>query len=416
MPNINQDNKFNGQLAYGLIRPSTNIFEPMAKAVSNFGALADKQEQKERKSLDFNQRQNRIRQKIEDNSKLAKMFTSGSDFDSFVKDNGAFNTPSVTKIARDFSDKNKTMLNNNELKIQWSNLSSNPKFKKADGGFDFDGATNHIARKLRRGEIDPLLASKLIDGLHKQGSVGIYAPRKAKEASVSNNIKLVENGKSKLLAKAFKISDAKKQQETIAEIEGVHDLKSLGVLGGKIQQYNTDVSISVDKKKTSQKYANQVGNFLATSNRLENLIDNYNPKFTGMIDTRLENALQNTDLADPNYTAYKKQMGTIFLDFKELNNMGASFTESEQKMIRNAMPNLGSSDAEFKRDMIEFTKIIRDKVKSKILSLDSANYSTGELSKVVDFYDGLVKKAEDKFGSKEKKNNSSNNLVPTQEF
>ena len=307
-------------------------------------------------------------------------------------------------------------MSNDEMIQQWSSLSANPKFKKSDGGFDFDGATNYIARKLRRGEIEPLLASKLIDGLHKQGGVGIYAKPKVK---VPTTNKLVEKGKAKLLEKALKISDPKKQREAIANIEKVSDLKSLGVLGGMIQQYDTDASISVDKKKASQKYANQVGNFLATSHRLENLIDNYNPKFTGMVDTALENTLQGTNWADPNYTAYKKQMGSVFLDFKELNNMGANFTKSEQEMMRNAMPTLDSSDAEYRRDMIEFTKLIRDKVKSKIIALDSANYNTGELKKVTDYYDNLVKKAEAKFGEKAKQqtetNKNSENSKPTED-
>ena len=406
MPNRDQGNKFDSQLAYGLMKPSTNIFQPIAEAVSNVGTLVDTQKKKEKNTLEFNQRQKRIKEKIEDNFKLAKMFNAGADFDAFVEENGAFSTPSVTKIARDFSDKNKTMLNNDELKSQWTSLSANPKFKKIDGTFDFDGATAHISRKLRRNEIDPSLAAKLIDGLHKQGGVGIYAQTKVKKDNVPTN-KLVESGKAKLLAKALKITDAQKQAEAIAEIEEVSDLKSLGVLAGTIQQYDTDASISIDKKKASQKYANQVGNFLATSNRLENLIENYNPEFTGMMDTMQENALQGTDLADPNYTAYKKQLGTVFLDFKELNNMGASFTESEQKMMRNAMPNLNSSDDEYRRDMIEFTKVIRDKVKSKIIALDSANYSTGELGKVIDFYDGLVNKAESKFGKNNTKDSKT---------
>jgi predicted ribonuclease YlaK len=135
-----------------------------------------------------------------------------------------------------------------------------------------------------------------------------------------------------------------------------------------------------------------------------------------MLDTAQENLLQGTDFADPNYTAYKKQMGTVFLDFKELNNMGASFTESEQQMMRNAMPNLDSSDAEYKRDMVEFTKVIRDKVKSKIMALDSANYNTGELKKVTDYYDGLVKKAEAKFGAEQQQsNNDSSTNAPTED-
>ncbi|SFV70890.1 hypothetical protein MNB_SV-13-130 [hydrothermal vent metagenome] len=413
MPNREQGNEFNSTLAYSLMKPSTNIFDPIAKTVSNLGTLADKQEAKEKSSLEFNQRQGRIKQKIEDNSKLAKMFNSGLDFNSFTKEHGEFSTPSVAKIARDFSDKNKSMMNNDELKIQWSSLSANPKFKKAEGTFDFAEATNHVARKLRRGEIEPLLASKLIDGLHKQGGYGIYSVPKAPKSK-----KLVESGKAKLLAKAFKIKDPQKQKEAIAQIENVNDLAGLGALGAMVQQYDTDASITLDKKKASQKYANQVGNFLSTSNRLESLIDNYSPEFTGMLDTAQENALQGTNFADPNYTAYKKQMGTVFLDFKELNNMGASFTESEQKMMRNAMPNLDSSDDEYKRDMIEFTKVIRDKVKSKIIALDSANYNTGELKKVTDYYDNLVKKAEAKFGAK--KNNSTSDskqtLKPTQIF
>lgn len=421
MPNRNQGNKFNSNLFLGLMKPSVNIFEPVAKAVSAFGELADSQEQKENKALEFNQRQSRIKEKIKDNAKLAKMFNYGGDFESFVQEHGAFATPSVAKIARDFSDKNKTMMSNDELKKQWSSLSANPKFKKPNGLFDFEGATNHIAKKLRRGEIDPLLAAKLTDGLHKQGSVGIYAKPKEVKPFASKDSKpnkLVESGKAKLLAKALKISDPQKQQKAIEKIGEVQDMTALGALGGLIQKYDTDAAISVDKKKASQKYATQVGNFLATSNRLESLIDNYDPEFTGMLDTAQENALQGTDFADPNYTAYKKQMGTVFLDFKELNNMGASFTESEQKMMRNAMPNLDSSDAEYKRDMIEFTKVIRDKVKSKIVALDSANYNTGELKKVIDYYDNLVKKAEAKFGAnnKSKEPQKTQMLIPSEIF
>ena len=405
MANRREDNKFDSSLAYGLIKPNVNIFEPVSTALKGFGQLADKQEVKEKKALEFNQRQERISKKIKDNSKLAKMFNSGVDFDSFVAEHGEFATPSVTKIARDFSDKNKTMLDNKELKTQWGSLQANPKFKKADGSFDFDGATNFIARKLRRGEIDPLLSAKLIDGLHKQGGVGIYARSKVTiPANKVTDKKLVESGKAKLLAKALKIKDPAKQAKAIAKIGEVDNLSALGALGGIIQQFDTETSIS-------QKYANQVGNFLATSNRLESLIDNYNPEFTGMLDTAQENALQNTNFANPNYTAYKKQMGNVFLDFKELNNMGASFTNSEQEMMRNAMPNLNSSDDEYKRDMIDFTKLIRDKVKSKIIALDSAHYNTGKLKKVTDYYDGLVKKAEEKFGDKKTREDDSNGIV-----
>ena len=405
MPNRNQDDHFNSQIAYSLIsKPTPNIFAPVAQTFSNMGALVDKQETKEKSDTEFRQKQERIQQKIADNAKLAKMFNSGANFDSFIKEYGEFATPSVAKIARDFSDKNKSLLSNDELKLQWASLSSNPRFKKADGSFDYDKATNFISRKLRRGEIDPLLSAKLIDGLHRQGGVGIYATHPVKK--VASNNKLVESGKAKLLAKALKISDPKKQKEAVAKIDKVTNLEELGALGGMIQQYDTDASISVDKKKASQKYAVQVGNFLSTSKRLESLIDDYNPEFTGMLDTAQENALQGTNFADPNYTAYKKQMGNVFLDFKELNNMGANFTKSEQEMMRNAMPNLNSSDSEYKRDMINFTKLIRDKVKSKIIALDSANYNTGELKKVIDYYDNLVKKAEDKFGDKKNKNSS----------
>ena len=90
MQNKNQDNKFDSRLAYGLMKPTPNIFAPVAKAFSNVGTLIDKQEKKEKSNVEFNQRQERINQKIQDNSKLAKMFNSGSDFDSFVKENGDF--------------------------------------------------------------------------------------------------------------------------------------------------------------------------------------------------------------------------------------------------------------------------------------------------------------------------------------
>lgn len=49
MPNRDQGNKFDSQLAYGLMKPSTNIFQPIAEAVSNVGTLVDTQKKKEKK-------------------------------------------------------------------------------------------------------------------------------------------------------------------------------------------------------------------------------------------------------------------------------------------------------------------------------------------------------------------------------
>jgi hypothetical protein len=242
--------------------------------------------------------------------------------------------------------------------------------------------------------------------MHHTGGYGIYAKKPIASAVGGNSRsgkvaedKLLIEGKKALLKRAMKITDPIKQRETIANIGKVGSMEDLGVLGGIIQEADTQARITIDKKKASQKYADQVGNFLASSQQLEGLINDYNPEFTGMLDTAQENTLQGTDFADPNYTAYKKKLGNIFLDFKTLNNMGANFTKSEQEMMRNAMPNLNSSDAEYGRDMIEFTKLLRNKVNSKIRGLKLGNYETGELKKVTDYYDELAKKAEAKFGN-----------------
>jgi len=423
------NNQFSAGIASLVSQPS-HEFEALGTGLQNFGKGVDNQERKEKerekfdfekqvalkedakKDLDFTVKYDRIKEKVGDNHKLASFLSSGKSFEEFTEENGTFSTPTATKTAIDFADKKKSMLNADERKKQWAYLSSNPAYM-TDGVFDYGKATEAMSKKIRRGEVDSVVGAKLLDGLHKVGGYGVYAntPTNVKTESTNptQNDKLLNSGKAALLKKALKIQDPKKQQEAISSIDSVSSMEELGALGAMVQESGTEASFSVDKKKASQKYAVSVGQFLSTSKRLDALIDDYNPEFTGMLDTAQENALQGTDLADPNYTAYQKNMGNVFLDFKELNNMGASFTESEQKMMRNAMPNLNSSDAEYQRDLVEFTKLIRDKVKSKIISLDSANYATGELSKVTDYYDNLVKRAETKF------NKNSQSPEPTTE-
>ena len=214
----NFNNQFSPTLAHSLlVTPKSNPLTEVSKAFKDFGVIADNHNKKiynfdrariessqkdalfdydfgrkpiedKQKDLSFQVKHDRIKSKVSDNSKLAKLMNSGLDYETFVKDNGEFENPTTIQNARNFSNKNKSLMNESDMNNQWLKISTNKDFFNSDNTFDYSKATKHVSDKVLRGDISQELGIKVIDGLHKHGKQGIYKPLENKTKEFNNYV------------------------------------------------------------------------------------------------------------------------------------------------------------------------------------------------------------------------------------
>jgi len=165
-----------------------------------------------------------------------------------------------------------------------------------------------------------------------------------------------------------------------------------------------------DQKKAKQKYAAQVGDFHASLDNIDYLVDEFSDDYVGYGDTAVHNMGRVFNTSNPKQSQYKKRFSTLLPNFKELENMGASFTASEQTMLKNIMPEIDSGDTLYRADLVNFVEVLRNKVAGKLNALEDGDYRTGELRKIIGRYDKTLARAKAKFG----KNFSENNELDEQ--
>ena len=166
-----------------------------------------------------------------------------------------------------------------------------------------------------------------------------------------------------------------------------------------------NMKAEIDRKKAKQKYAVQVGEFSSSLDNLDYLVDEFSDDYVGYGDTVAHNTGRVFNISDPKQSQYKKRFGTLLPNFKELENMGASFTASEQTMLKNIMPEIDSGDTLYRADLVNFVEVLRNKVAGKLNALEDGDYRTGELRKIIGRYDRTLARAKAKFGEDFSENN-----------
>ena len=225
-----KENQFSTGIASLMFTPTKNIGEVVGDGLKGFGLLADNhrakvqkeeafnfnmQQQKvkadqnnklfdytmkrkpiedNQKDLDFTVRHDRIKEKVGDNHRLAKLMSSGLDYKTFTSKYGEFSTPTAIKYAKDFTNKNKKLMSESLQQEQWNKVINDERFLNSDKSFNFEKATNHVASRIRKGLTPPHIGIAIIDGLHQKGGYGIYSKPKAR-ISQPKEITLYEYGK-----------------------------------------------------------------------------------------------------------------------------------------------------------------------------------------------------------------------------
>jgi len=440
------DNKFDTKLGVALATsPSPNIFQPIANAVSNVGILIDNQEKKENKrkeikhnifmdnsnmelkkislfdgllsssqdrelkdkaekrtNNDYMLRNKKIKEKINDNSKLAKFLTSGKDFKSFTKEHGDFSSPAITKTAMDFSNKNKTMINKQKYDTQFSILATDSRFIN-DGIFDAKKATDFMAKKIRRGEADPIFGASLIDGLHKASGYGIYAKPKSE---IKQSYAPTEASKA-YRENLASISDATKRSEWRKKHPFINFRK----------EYNEQKKMSSGVSSTN--LINTTIKDFSNEYKIKDLAnyDFYNGILKGDVPTsrieEIKRIMANSKQAqvlDAQMSKKANELGIIrgqainFGRYADSDNVDTNFLKSKVDEIKTYIPGLEYSDKEieneeFRRDFLNITSTLLKlqsglTVSDKELTRFEQSMGTLERNKNTNFI-GVKKKLED---------------------
>jgi hypothetical protein len=198
--------------------------------------------------------------------------------------------------------------------------------------------------------------------------------------------------KKTLIRDARKIKDPKKRAEAYAIIRNGGDLSEIS---DKVAAIASDVSLTLDHKKAKEKNAIKIAEAQSTFEVFDRLIENYDKDYIGPYDNRKASVTGMFDATtNPKQQAYKTDLGRLTLVAKKLENMGASFTKSEQEMMQRAMPNPDMSESTYKAQLATYIRTMRDFAKNKLSALDSANYDTGKLNSFIEKMDETVAKAE----------------------
>lgn len=288
------------------------------------------------------------------------------------------------------------------LKINWGSYLSREKAKAQD--YDINAA-----KEQTRKEFVPLKVAyekKRVDAYGKPKKTtaqldfeyGVehpdFAKRQEKRREVESTSTLSKKDKqfrTTLLRDARKIKDPLKRKEAYALIRGGGDLSDIS---DKVATIANDVAVTLDHKKAREQNAIKVADAQSTFDVFDRLIDNYDDSYVGAVDNRLADVTGVFEATtDPKQQAYKTDLGRLTLVAKKLENMGASFTKSEQEMMQKAMPNPNMSESSYKAQLASYVTTMRDIAKNKLLALDAANYDTGKLKTFIEKMDKTAEKA-----------------------
>lgn len=154
----------------------------------------------------------------------------------------------------------------------------------------------------------------------------------------------------------------------------------------------------LDKTKVAQQTVKALDNANGIAPIIERLIDNHDTLYTGPADTAAHWVGKYTPIGSDKMAQYKQDLTNITMFNKELANLGAALTPNEQALLQETLPDPTLDDNIYKSRLLNYTKTMRDIVRSKVDASDLAGYKTKDLSKIADKYDSLYQKAETRFG------------------
>ena len=154
----------------------------------------------------------------------------------------------------------------------------------------------------------------------------------------------------------------------------------------------------LDRTKVAQQTVKALDNANGIAPIIGRLIDNYDTGYTGFADTWAHGVAQYTPIGNEKMAQYKADLTNITMFNKELANLGAALTPNEQALLERTLPDPMLDDNLYKARLLNYTRTMRDIVRSKVDSSDMAGYKTKDLSKIADTYDALYQKAEMRFG------------------
>ena len=253
-----------------------------------------------------------------------------------------------------------------------------------------------------------------------------YQPRKERPLDISFSPapvinKAYKKKMEKILTEAKKINDPDLQAKALEAIQSgarwtdIYKAVALLKYNDRVRTYNEQakqkamemfakrdnklkgsISLTRDRRKIQEKTAALAGAFATSADAIEYLADNYDSHNVGWFDHAIHSIAKPLNLADEKTEAFYQMHDSLLPDFKTLKHMGANFTESEQKMLRNIMPDPSTGDNLYLPNLLGFTVRLRNEIKNKLNSIDDANYDVGKLKKVVDRYDNIIAKLKTK--------------------
>ncbi|WP_456403215.1 hypothetical protein [Hydrogenimonas sp.] len=177
-------------------------------------------------------------------------------------------------------------------------------------------------------------------------------------------------------------------------------LSKLGELGVKAE-------LSVDKRKATQKLAEQVGELEGMSPLLTRIVDNYQPNFVGPVDQFTHAVAEKTGIKpDKKMSVFNQDVAALKLLMKRLDNMGANFTVSEQTMLDAKMPNPKNADELFPARYLNWLATLRDTVRGKVQAVKGTKYDTGKLEAFIDELDNVIEYGKQKWADELPKDTS----------
>ncbi len=157
-----------------------NVGHSISKLFDDLGNVAEYKEQKRVEAEDKQSKKElerinleAIKQQTADKANFMKFVK----MDSSIEDSGIeFNTPEYYTLAKDFSNKKKTLLE--EDAINYNMAQATKLFMDEKGNFNEKAFYSHMDKKLLDKKIDEKIYAGVIDGINKARKGGIYSEKK----------------------------------------------------------------------------------------------------------------------------------------------------------------------------------------------------------------------------------------------
>lgn len=156
---------------------SVNYGHAISKMFDDLGGIEvkaeDRAQKQEDRALD-NQVKEISVQNLQDEVDDAKNYLSvtGAEKPDDAYKQVKFRTPKYQALTKDFVDKNKTFLQEEERKKHYQIASG--MFTQEDGTFDRKGAISSLQEKVKTGTLTPEMYGSVVDSIDKEGKNGIY--------------------------------------------------------------------------------------------------------------------------------------------------------------------------------------------------------------------------------------------------